>query len=107
MRADGQSSWANYGWLWLDVGRRWLPVWLPTPLAPLTFSVLAAACQTPAPIRAADVARLTLVARPIAGDHDRGRRVTGSMTVPAMHPKPITQRPGEGAYPPGSSMPPA
>ena len=41
-------------------------------------------------MRAAEAATLRPIARPAAGDQDRGRRVTGSMSVPKMHPRPIT-----------------
>jgi hypothetical protein len=58
-----------------------------------------AECQAPAPMRAADAARLTPTARRVAGDQDRGRWVTGSMRVPTMHPRPMAAQTTPGRAP--------
>src|SRR6266566_2102908 len=55
-----------------------------------------ARCQALAPMRAADAARLTPTAKRVAGDQDRGRRVTGSMRVPTMHPRPMAAQTAPG-----------
>src|SRR5438876_8432954 len=49
-------------------------------------------------MRTAAAATLTPIATPVAGDQDRGRRVTGSARVPAIHPRPIAAHtaPGSG-----------
>jgi hypothetical protein len=49
----------------------------------------AARWRNPVTVRAADVAMLTAIASLVVGDHERGRRVTGSMAVPRTQPMPI------------------
>jgi hypothetical protein len=58
----------------------------------------AAECRRPAAISPAEAAMLNPIARAVARDHDRGRRVTGSIKVPTMHPAPIITQtaPGRG-----------
>ena len=45
----------------------------------------AARWRNPVTMRAADAAMLEAIASLVAGDHERGRRVTGSMAVPKTH----------------------
>src|SRR5215831_5495485 len=59
------------------------------------------AWRAPAAMRTAEVVTLTPIARPVASDHDRGRRVTGSARVPAMHPRPIAAHTAPGPAPGG------
>src|SRR6266702_7230254 len=49
----------------------------------------AARWRNPVTVRAADAAMLTAIASLVAGDDERGRRVTGSMAVPRTQPMPI------------------
>jgi hypothetical protein len=49
----------------------------------------AARWRSPVTVRTADAAMLEAIASLVAGDHERGRRVTGSMAVPRMQPMPI------------------
>ena len=106
MRPDGQSSCGNHGWLSPGVAWR-LPTLAPR-LAPHPLSTAnalgAGGTQRPhgrhrPPISAADVARVTPIARRVAGDHNRGRQVTGSMTAPTMHPKPTAAQTAPGRVP--------
>jgi hypothetical protein len=65
----------------------------------LAFRARAVAeCRRPAAISPAEAAMLNPMARAVAPDHDRGRRVTGSIKVPTMHAAPMIAQtaPGRG-----------
>ena len=65
---------------------------------PAFWARVAAECHRPAAISAAEATVLNPIARAVPRDHDRGRRVTGSIRVPTMHPAPIIAQtvPGRG-----------
>jgi hypothetical protein len=53
----------------------------------------------PAAMSAVDAARLQPIAMPVIGDHDRGRLVTGSASVPMMQQRPTAAQIAPGREP--------